>query len=184
MFQTAKLRIISLNYLTLDTFMKDSMIKSMLIAAIIMLTGITGYAQQSDDVDKAVKDIMEKYDTSTGVESTVIEQGSGLGFVKMMLKKEFGKEFMKGVTSITIIDYSNASNETCKSLHNDLNSFLSLLEEFKISDKKEFSDNDFIRCFAASSSPGVLSHFIIALEKEKSRTIMHMAGKIVAGDFK
>lgn len=164
--------------------MKNLGIKSVLIAALIIFSGIASYAQQSDEIEKAIKGIMEKYDESIGVESTIIKEGSGLGLVKMMLKKEFGKEFIKGVTGITIIDYSNASNETCASLRNDLNNFMSLLEEFKISDKKEFSDNDFIRCFAASSSPGVLSHFIIALEKEKSRTIMHMSGRIVAEEFK
>lgn len=164
--------------------MKNLGIKSVLIAAIIIFSGIASYAQQSDEIEKAIKGIMEKYDETTGVESTIIKEGSGLGLVKMMLKKEFGKEFIKGVTGITIIDYSNASNETCTSLRKDLDNFITLLEEFKISDKKEFSDNDFLRCFAASSSPGVLSHFIIALEKEKSRTIMHMSGNIVAEEFK
>ena len=164
--------------------MKNLGIKSILIAAIIIFSSIASYAQQSDEIEKAIKGIMEKYDGTTGVESTIIKEGSGLGLVKMMLKKEFGKEFIKGVTGITIIDYSNASNETCTSLRKDLDNFITLLEEFKISDKKEFSDNDFIRCFAASSSPGVLSHFIIALEKENSRTIMHMSGNIVAEEFK
>ena len=164
--------------------MKYSRITTALLAALLIFTGITAYALEPDDVEKAVKEIVNKYDASTGVESTIIKQGSGLGFVKMMLKKEFGKEFMKGVTSITIIDYSKATEATCILVRNDLNKFLPLLEEFTISDKKEFSNNNFIRCFAAPSSPGVLSHFIIALEKDKSRTIMHMAGKIVADDFK
>ena len=164
--------------------MKSCVIKSTLIAAIIVFSGISGYPYKTDDVGKTVKEIAEKYQDSTGVECMTIVKGEGLNLVKMMLKKEFGKQFIKGVTSITIIDYSKAPEETCKSLRNEMDLFLSLLEEFKISDKDEFSDNNFVRCFAASSSPGILSHFVIALEKGDTKTIMHMAGEIKANEFK
>lgn len=160
------------------------MIKRALIAAIIILFGIAGYPHKSDDVGKTVKEIVKKYEDSTGVECMTIVKGEGLELVKMMLKKKFGKQFIKGVTSITIIDYSKAPEETCKSLRNEMDLFLSLLEEFKISDNEEFSDNNFIRCFAASSSPGILLHFIIAMEKGDTKTIMHMAGEIKANEFK
>ncbi|MBQ5827198.1 MAG: hypothetical protein IIW47_00205, partial [Bacteroidales bacterium] len=81
------------------------MIKSALIATIIMFSGIAGYPYKTDDVGKTVKEIAEKYQDSTGVECMTIVKGEGLNLVKMMLKKEFGKQFIKGVTSITIIDY-------------------------------------------------------------------------------
>ena len=65
-----------------------------------------------------------------------------------------------------------------------MNVFLSTLKEFDLSKKEEFTKNNYIRCFANSKAPGVLSDFIIALENEKSRTIMHMSGEIVAEQFK
>ena len=98
--------------------------------------------------------------------------------VKMMLKKEFGKDFMKGVTSITIIDYSDASEETCMALRKDLDAFMSILQEFDVSKEKQFADNDYIRCFASASESKVLSDFVIALENEESKMLMYMAGTI------
>ena len=164
--------------------MKTSQIKTVLLAAIFLFTGIACHAYEPDDVEKTVKEIVQKYDGTTGVECMTITKGEGLGLVKMMLRKQFGKQFMKDVTSITIIDYSQASEETCESLRNDMDLFTSILEEFKLNDKKEFSENKFIKCFAASSSPGILTHFIVALEDDKTRTIMHMSGKITADQFK
>lgn len=108
-----------------------------------------------------------------------VVKGGGLEMLKMMFNKEFGKEFMRGVTSITLIEYSDASEETCTTLHKDLDVFLSLLQEFDVSKEKQFADNDYIRCFASATESDTLSDFVIALENDESKMIMYMAGKIV-----
>ena len=209
MFQIAKLHIISLNvnacllyfcssdinayfYGILDyrenyTYKKMGhfVCKTILAATILIFGCMPAYAfQHDDDVETAIKGIVEKYSNTEGVECMTIVKGKGLELLKMMLKKEFGKTFISGVTGITIIDYSNASQQTCVSLRNEMNVFLSTLKEFDLSKKEEFTKNNYIRCFANSKAPGVLSDFIIALENEKSRTIMHMSGEIVAEQFK
>lgn len=149
------------------------------LAALFMTTLIDCYAQQPTSVDKTVKELIKKHEDNKGVTCMTVAKGSGLEMVKMMFNKEFGKEFMKGVTSITIIEYSEASEETCRILHKDLDGFLSLLQEFDISKEKQFADNDFIRCFASVSNDNTLSDFVIALENDKSKMVMYMAGKIV-----
>ena len=45
--------------------------------------------------------------------------------------------------------------------------------------EEEFSDNNYVRCFASVSDDKVLSDFVIALEDDKSKMILHMAGKII-----
>ena len=109
-----------------------------------------------------------------------VAKGSGLELFKTMLKQEFGKTFIKGVTSITIIEYSDAPAETCKELHQDLDLFLSLLQEFDLSKEKDFSDNSFLRCFASESEAeeGTLSDFVAAIEDDKSKMLLYMAGQI------
>ena len=109
-----------------------------------------------------------------------VAKGSGLELFKTMLKQEFGKTFIKGVTSITIIEYSDAPVETCKELHQDLDLFLSLLQEFDLSKEKDFSDNSFLRCFASESDAeaGTLSDFVAAIEDDKSKMLLYMAGQI------
>lgn len=145
---------------------------------VAMMTIVGGYAQESSEVARKVNDMVKKYDGTEGVDCMSLVKGRGLEMVKMMFNKEFGKEFMKGVTSITVIDYSDASQEICQSLRKDLDDFLSLLEEFKVGDEKAFADNDYIRSFARTSDSGTLSDFVIALENNGTKTMLYMAGEI------
>ena len=150
-----------------------------LFVALVMMSMLSGYAQAPSAVEMEVSKIVKKYDNVKGVDCISVTKGSGLELFKMMLNKKFGKSFMKGVTGIVIIEYSDASEETCMSLRKDLDVFLSLLQEFNIGKEKEFANNDYIRSFASVSlDTGTLSDFVIALENEESKTIMYMAGEI------
>ena len=153
---------------------------SLILATLLLAaTTLSSYAQTNVNVEKAVNNIVKKHENSTGVNCMTVVKGNGLEMIKMMLNKEFGKDFMKGVTSITIIDYSDASEDVCAVLRKDLDAFLSILKEFDVSKEKQFSDNDYIRCFASVSESGTVSDFVIALEdEEKSKMIMYMAGAI------
>ena len=113
-----------------------------------------------------------------GVECMSVVKGSDLELIKMTLNKEFGKSFMKGVTSITIIDYSEASQETCTSLRKGLDVFLSVLQEFDLSEEESLSKNEYLRCLSAVSDSGTLSDFVIAMEDEKTKMLIYMAGTI------
>ena len=158
--------------------MKRIIIRFTLMASILSMAMMTGYGQEASDVDITVKEIVKKYDGKDNVNCMSIVKGGGLELVKIALNKEFGRSFMKGVTSITIIDYSDASEATCTAIRKELQVFSSLLQEFNLNEEKQFSDNDYIKCFASENS-GVLSDFVIALEREKSKTVMYMAGKII-----
>ena len=64
-------------------------------------------------------------------------------------------------------------------IRKDLDVFQSLLSEFDVSEEKQFSDNDYIRCFATETDSKTISDFVMALEGDKSKVVMYMAGKIV-----
>ena len=149
-----------------------------LLIAFCIASIFAGYAQEATPVEKLVKEIVKKYEDTKGVNSISVAKGSGLEMVKMMFNKKFGKEFMKGVTAITVIDYSDASQEVCQSLRKDVDGFLTLLQEFNVGKEKEFADNDYIRSFASVSDDGTFSDFVVAVEDKESKTIIHMAGKI------
>lgn len=51
-------------------------------------------------------------------------------------------------------------------LRKDLDALSSLMQEFNVSKEEEFSDNNYVRCFASASD-------------DKSKIILHMAGKII-----
>ena len=159
--------------------MTNMMKRIALFVALVVMTFMAGYAQESSQVEKTVDAIVKKYDDVDKVECFTVTKGNGLEMLKMLFNKQFGKDFMRGVTSITVINYSDASEETCLALRKELDAFITLLEEFNLSGEKRFADNDYVRSFAsASSDAGTLSDFVVAIEKEDSKMVMYMAGDI------
>lgn len=152
-----------------------------ILVTLIMFTGVTVSAQKPTTVKKAMLELINKYDGKSGVECITMTKGNGLELIKMTLNKEMGRDFMKGVTSITIIDYSDAPAAVCQSLNNDFNHVTTLVEEFDLSKNKDISINGKTRSFACTSdaNKGKLSDFIIVIEEDKSKTIMYMEGDIV-----
>ena len=146
---------------------------------LLMMAFANGYGQEPSRVEKVVGEIVKKYDDTNGVECVTVVKGGGMEMVKLLFNKQFGKDFMKGVTSITIINYSDAPEEVCLALRKELDAFITLLEEFNVGEEEQFADNDYVRSFAsASSDTGTLSDFVIAIERKDSKMIMYMAGDI------
>lgn len=143
----------------------------------IFMTATASFAQTQTEM--AFKELVQKYDETEGVDCIVATKGHGLELIKMMFNKQFGKDFMKGVTSITLIDYTSASQEVCLEIRKELDVFLTILEEFDLSKEKEFARNQYIRSFASVSDNDTISDFVVALEDKSTKILMYMAGKIV-----
>ena len=157
--------------------MKQRVLTTIMAAALTLLS-FGAIAQQSVNIEPKIKAIASEFENSKGVDCVEISEGLGLTMVKKAFTPQFGKEFMKGVTAITVIDYSDASQQTCQALRKELNAFTSLLEEVKLGEEKEFADFDLVRCFVMPSDDKTISDFIIAVENKDSKMIMYMAGKI------
>ena len=158
--------------------MKELLKKIALLVVLTLTAVATVNAKEISQVEKKMNQLVKKYENIKGVDCTVIEKGFGLNMVKLMFNKQFGKEFMKGVTGIIIIDYSDATPQTCQALRKELDAFISLLEEFKLDNEKEFAGSNYIRSFARPLDKKTISDFIIAMEDNDSKIIMYMAGKI------
>lgn len=159
--------------------MKFLRIRVALLGLLLALVTINVYAASTEEVGKAVDEIAKKYEDISGVEVIAVTKGNGLELVKMMLKKQFDKEFMRRVTSITIISYSDAAADVCESMRKDIDKFVSILEEFDLSGNKEFSQNEYVRCFAQRTESGTLSDFVVAMENDQVKSVIYMAGEIV-----
>ena len=153
--------------------------KKLKISLISFFAVIATFAQTPPSADNTIKQLIDRYENTEGVDCIVATKGNGLDLIKMMFNKQFGKSFMKGVTSITVIDYSEASEETCTALHDDLEIFRTILQEYDFSDSEEFKENQYMRCFASASDSETLSDFLVIIEEGSSKTLLYMAGKIV-----
>lgn len=146
--------------------------------ALCIATMMTAYAQEPSQVENKIKEIVKQYDAVKGVDCITVTKGSGLGLIKVMLNQQFGKDFMKGVTSITIINYSEASPESCQALRNEIDQLATLLQDFKLGDEKEFAEYSYVKSLATIVGENAISDFIVAMESKDVKTIMYMSGKI------
>lgn len=146
----------------------------LLTIAAVLISSLAAYAQKASNVENAVSELAKKFENTDGVTCIIAEKGIGLSMLKTMFNDQFGKDFMKGVKSITVIEYTEASEETCMSLRKEVDVFKSLLEEFNVGD----STNSFARSFAEVLEDGSLSDFVIIIEDKSSKMFMHMSGKI------
>ena len=158
--------------------MKQHIKNLVLLVTLCMMTMVASYAQAPSKAEVKINELVKKYENVKGVECMSVGKGIGLNIVKLMFNKQFGKEFMKGVTSITIIEYGDATPQTCMALRKELDAFTPLLQEFNIGQEKEFADNDYIRSFATTLDENTISDFLVAVENKDSKVIMYMAGKI------
>ena len=66
--------------------------RKLFVLSLCILAALTGYAQNSSDVETKVKEIVSKYENVEGVNCMTVAKGSGLGLVKAMFKDEFGRD--------------------------------------------------------------------------------------------
>lgn len=164
--------------------MRHSTKKIVLLVALLLSTMVAGYAQESSKVESKVNELVKKYENVKGVDCMSVAKGGGLGMVKMMLRSQFSKDFLKGVTSITFINYADASKETCQALRKEMDIFKTLLEEFNVSDNKEIDAKEYVRCFvSASKEDNAITDFVIIVENDGSKLMMYMSGKIKIEDL-
>ena len=92
---------------------------------------------------------------------------------------------MRGVTGITIIDYSDASEQICQDFRKELDVFASMLEEFGDKEEEKDPEQDYVRCFASvSKEDATLSDFLITIEDEEQKMFLYMEGVMKVGEDK
>ena len=159
--------------------MKGLKLKLALCVALLLFGVKLGYADEPTAVATAVADMATKYEDTEGVDCMVVTKGNGLGLVKMALKAQLGKSFLKGVTAMTIIDYSKGSAEVCESIKADANIFLSMLEEIDLTKgEKKIDDSSYLRCFATVKEDRTISDFVMLMENKDMKWMIYMEGEI------
>ena len=152
--------------------------KIILLLVLCVITMTSAYAQERSKAEVKIGEMVKQFEACSGVQCVTVAKGSGLGLVKAMFNQQFGKEFMKGVTSITIINYSDASAETCAALRREIESLGEILRDFKMGENKEFSEYSYAKSLADLQGDGSISDFVTALEDKETKMLMYMSGKI------
>lgn len=156
-------------------------IKKPLVVIATLLLCANCFASNSVKVDEAVMKIFHQYENTEGVDCMRIVQGEGLGLIKMMFNKEFGRKFMKGVNCIVIIDYGKASEQISAEIRSNMDSFTTLLEEIDLKGE-EFEEDEYARFFATIKDETHISDFVAIFEDPEDKMLIYMGGEIIA-DF-
>ncbi|MBO5732751.1 MAG: hypothetical protein J6R38_03930 [Alistipes sp.] len=154
--------------------MKHFRLKAILLAMLLLFTNADLYAHTPSEVENKVRKICEKYEDTKGVDAMIIVKGEGLEFFKMMMRKEFGKTFMKGVECIGFIEYGKASSQVADALKKELEPCYAMLEEIDLTDAKEIDDTSHIKCYIKRLDSTKLSDFMLVMED----TVTYMSGEI------
>lgn len=89
-----------------------------------------------------------KYKGKSGVGSLVVDGGGKLNMVKMILRKEFDKEFIEGIRRFAIISYKDATEELRNEIVDDIAPIIAPLTEVDV--KSQLKPNARGRGYARS----------------------------------
>jgi hypothetical protein len=153
------------------------MFRLALILAFIF-AGWSASAEQPTNIEESVKNIAKEFEKTKGVDCMILEKGLRFGLVKEVFKAKFGKEFMKDVTSLVIIDYSKASSEVAETFRKRIDSFSAVLQELK-SGKEVVEEGKYEKCYAKVDGTN-LSDMMIIVEDKESRFYLYMGGVLDA----
>ena len=154
--------------------MKQSLFRAILAVA-LAFTGLGVAAQQNTNIEERVKQEAAEFDNTKGVNCLVLSQGAGLGMVKTAFKAKFGNAFMKDVTSMVIIDYSDASAEVCSALHSKIASIAEQLQDFT-PDNEDAKDGKYVKSYATVQGETNISDFMIITEDGKDKIFLFIGG--------
>ena len=154
------------------------MFRLALILAFIF-AGWSASAEQPTNIEESVKNIAKEFEKAKGVDCMILEKGLRFGLVKEAFKAKFGKEFMKDVTSIVIIDYSKASSEVAETFRKRIDTFSTALQELKSEKEKSTEEGKYEKCYAKVDGTN-LSDMMIIVEDKESRFYLYMGGVLDA----
>ena len=112
------------------------MLKKMCIVAMAVLSlGSTASAQSdtSGSVYEQVTAIVERYQGEKGVKAFIARDGFKLQTVKIMLRKEFGKEFVDNIKTFAILFYKEAERNLSEKIVADTERVATTLHNIDIS---------------------------------------------------
>lgn len=143
-----------------------------------MLTSVTLNAANPVKVEESVKQMAVEFENKEGMDCMVIEKGEGLGLIKAMFKQHFGRKFMKGVTSMVMIDYTNATNEVRDLFKSKVAAVANTLKEFDLGEM-DLEEGEYVKSYASSHGENSVTDFMIMMEDKESMMFLYMGGELI-----
>lgn len=156
------------------------MSKRGIMLLVMMLTLWLGAAAQPTSTGRELMTSMvEKYGEDKGVNGMVCTKGNGLEMIKLVLRKEFGKDFIKGVDMIIIIDYSKAEQQVAEVIRTQTESLSASYEQKEL--PEEMTKGNYMRnFFKLSDSKEVITDMVVLVESAENKTVIYFGGEMTS----
>ena len=147
---------------------------------VMMLTLWLGVAAQPTSTGRELMTSMvEKYGEDKGVNGMVCTKGNGLEMIKLVLRKEFGKDFIKGVDMIIIIDYSKAEQQVAEVIRTQTESLSASYEQKEL--PEEMTKGNYMRnFFKLNDSKEVITDMVVLVESAENKTVIYFGGEMTS----
>ena len=156
--------------------MREIILRAILATA-LTLASLTASAQQTVNIEESVKQIVEEMDNIKGFDCLVLTHGLQLKIVKEIFKQKFGKEFMKDVTSILLVNYSKASEEDRKTFRGKIEEIAAQLQEFRLSEQHT-KEAEYTRGYATVIEKSLISNLMVITENDGKALFFYMSGTL------
>lgn len=164
-----------------------SVLATLLLALSFFVSPAFGEEGEKNGKD-VVMSFLAKYKDVQGFEAQTFVKGEGLGIVKAQMGKKMGKSLMRGVTVITMVDYSEVDSQVCNFIHEDYDQYFSKFTEVDTSDSTKTStetEKPYTRTFInLKEEEKAITDFITVVEDQEFKVFLYMGGVIKAEDFK
>lgn len=156
------------------------MSKRGIMLLVMMLTLWLGAAAQPTSTGRELMTSMvEKYGEDKGVNGMVCTKGNGLEMIKLVLRKEFGKDFIKGVDMIIIIDYSKAEQQVAEVIRTQTESLSASYEQKEL--PEEMTKGNYMRnFFKQNDSKEVITDMVVLVESAENKTVIYFGGEMTS----
>ena len=71
-----------------------------IIAMSFALLSLNVHAQDQPAINQTVSELINKYQSTEGINSINLKKGEGLGIAKLAMRKHFGSKFLRGIEQI------------------------------------------------------------------------------------
>ena len=151
----------------------------MLFGALVALS-LSAMAQSTDtqSIRKAMQKFADKYDDNERVSSMVFVKGSGLEMMKLMLRKEFEKDVIKGVDMIALIEYADATESEANAIRSEVDALSKGLEKVEMPEEEKPKAKRLGTYYKLSADKKSISDMLILIESEEERCVMYLGGVI------
>lgn len=153
-----------------------------IIAVSFALLPLSAHAQGQQSVHQAIVELINKYQSTEGINSINLEKGEGLGIAKLAMRKHFGAKFLRSIEQIAIIEYSSAPSDIADELNSEIDTRFAQLPLRQEKDDPEKGQT--VRMMANSDgSDDKISDMIFVIESDKDRCLIYLHGAIDKESF-